>query len=100
MQKVSNIEIKKTSNILRALNHPLRQQIIADIWSAGNTLNVTGVQIMLKLDQSIVSQHLAILRKANIVKSRTVGKNRYYSVNNAEIDRVNTLCKQINNQKN
>lgn len=101
MQNILNNEIKKTSNILRALNHPLRQRILSDIYNSNNKLSVTGVQIKLRpiagMVQSVVSQHLAILRTANLVETERLGKNIYYSVNHAEIDRVNALCKQINN---
>ena len=92
-----NIEIKKSTNILRALNHPLRQQILKDIHTRNNRICVGDLYVSLGIEQSVMSQHLAILRRAKIVTAKRSGKNVYYSVDNTEINRVASLCKLINN---
>ena len=97
MTNLINIEIKKSTNILRALNHPLRQQIIQDIMVAHNKTSVTDLYVRLRIDQSVASQHLGILRRAKVVVAKRSGKHIYYSVDNNEIMRVGSLCKLINN---
>ena len=100
MTKIINSEIKKTQNILKALNHPLREQILADIWNNKNSINVTDLQIKLrtgaKIEQSVVSQQLSILRNAKLVTKERKGKYIFYSVDLNEISRLEFLVQQIN----
>ena len=78
--KVDFVNLKKAAMILRALNHKLRQQIVKLI-DENKKLTVTEIYIKLRLEQSVASQHLAILRRAGIVKTTRDGKFIYYSVN-------------------
>jgi DNA-binding transcriptional ArsR family regulator len=86
--------IKKAAMVLRALNHMLRQQILKTIHE-NKSINVTQLYIKLRLEQSVASQHLAILRKAGIVSTETVGKTRLYSINTARIEEVNEFAKNL-----
>ena len=78
--KLDLLELKKAAVILRALNHKLRQQILKLIDENGK-ITVTDIYVKLRLEQSVASQHLAILRKAGFVKTTREGKFIYYSVN-------------------
>ena len=64
--KVDFLNLKKGALILRALNHKLRQQIIR-LLDENKKLTVTEIYVHLRLEQSVASQHLAILRRAGIV---------------------------------
>jgi DNA-binding transcriptional ArsR family regulator len=77
--------------ILRALNHKLRQQIIR-ILDENKRLTVTELYVQLRLEQSVASQHLAILRRAGIVKTERDGKFIYYTVNN---NRISDIMKSV-----
>src|SRR5579862_5730673 len=77
--KVDFINLKKAAMILRALNHKLRQQIVR-ILDEHKKLTVTELYIQLRLEQSVASQHLAILRRAGVVKTEREGKFIYYTV--------------------
>ena len=94
--KIDLQNVKKAALILRALNHKLRQQILKLIDDQGK-MTVTEIYVQLRLEQSVASQHLAILRKAGFVKTERDGKFIYYSVNDTrleELDRfVNDLLK-------
>lgn len=70
---------KKALHILRAINHPLRLDIIKLIDLKGS-LTVTQILIALKIEQSSTSQHLAILRRAGFVTTKKVGKSVHYSL--------------------
>ena len=85
--KVDFLNLKKAAMILRALNHKLRQQIVKLI-DENKKLTVTEIYIRLRLEQSVASQHLAILRRAGIVKTSRDGKFIYYSVNSARVDDI------------
>ena len=86
--KVDLLNVKKAALILRALNHKLRQQIIKLIDEQGK-MTVTDIYVKLRLEQSVASQHLAILRKAGFVKTVRDGKFIYYSVNGSRIVELN-----------
>ena len=82
--KVDFLNLKKAAMILRALNHKLRQQIIR-ILDENKKLTVTELYVQLRLEQSVASQHLAILRRAGVVKTERDGKFIYYTINNSRI---------------
>jgi ArsR family transcriptional regulator, virulence genes transcriptional regulator len=85
--KVDFVNLKKAAMILRALNHKLRQQIVKLI-DEHKKLTVTEIYIKLRLEQSVASQHLAILRRAGVVKTTRDGKFIYYSVNASRIEGI------------
>ena len=77
--------------VLRAINHNLRQRIIDLLEDAGE-MTVTDIYVALRVEQSIASQHLSILRKAQIVDGRREGKYIHYSLN---MDRMAYLAEVI-----
>jgi ArsR family transcriptional regulator, virulence genes transcriptional regulator len=85
--KVDFVNLKKAAMILRALNHKLRQQIVKLI-DENKRLTVTEIYIKLRLEQSVASQHLAILRRAGIVKTTRDGKFIHYSVNSDRVEGI------------
>ncbi len=92
--KVDLLEVKKAALVLRALNHKLRQQILKMIDESGK-MTVTELYVKLRLEQSVASQHLAILRKAGFVKTERDGKFIYYSVNINRMQELNEFVKQL-----
>jgi DNA-binding transcriptional ArsR family regulator len=78
--KVDFVQTKKAALILRSINHKLRQQIIK-LLDENQKMTVTEIYVKLRLEQSVASQHLAILRRAGIVATTRDGKFIYYSVN-------------------
>ena len=85
--KIDYYNVKKAALILRALNHKLRQQLIKLI-EEENKITVTEIYVRLKLEQSVASQHLAILRRAGIVSTSRDGKFIFYSVNYTRLAEV------------
>lgn len=86
--------IKKSSLIIRSLNHKLRQAII-DLIAENQKMTVTEIYVKLRIEQSVASQHLAILRRANMVKTVRDGKFIYYSLNADYINHVNRLAAEL-----
>ena len=82
--KVDFLNLKKGAMILRALNHKLRQQMVR-LLDENKRLTVTELYIQLRLEQSVASQHLAILRRAGIVKTERDGKFIYYTISSNRI---------------
>jgi Predicted transcriptional regulators len=73
-------KIKAAAHILRALSHPLRLKIISTIEENGGRANVGQIFETLKAEQSLVSQHLRILRQANLVSTKREHKFIFYSL--------------------
>jgi DNA-binding transcriptional ArsR family regulator len=92
--KIDFFQLKKTALILRALNHKLRQQIF-NLLELRGKLTVTDIYVELKLEQSVASQHLAILRTAGIVKTEREGKFVYYKLNHERISQIDSATKQF-----
>ena len=86
--------IKKAAMVLRALNHKLRQQIIITIYE-NKRLTVTQIYVKQRLEQSVASQHLSILRKAGIVSAERDGKFIYYTINPSRIIEINQYSKNL-----
>lgn len=86
--------LKKAALVLRAINHKLRQQILKLIDESGK-MTVTEIYVKLRLEQSVASQHLAILRKAGFVKTDRDGKFIYYSVNAERLEELNRFVKDL-----
>ena len=92
--KIDGIQLKKASLIFRAINHKLRQQIIKFINQNGK-ITVTQIYVKLRLEQSVASQHLAILRKAGFVKTERDGKFIYYSVDHNRLAEVHKIAHEL-----
>ncbi len=88
-------QVKKAQMALRALNHKLRQQILTTIEKA-DVITVTAIYVKLRIEQSVASQHLAILRKARIVNTTRKGKCIYYTVNFERIAQIEKYVGELN----
>ncbi|MEO6167381.1 MAG: metalloregulator ArsR/SmtB family transcription factor [Chitinophagales bacterium] len=89
---------KKGLSRIKALAHPLRLSIIAFIDKNGE-INVNKIYRSLKLEQSITSQHLKILRTAELVKYRRDGKRIYYSIHYSNVKQLMNTIKKFESKK-
>jgi len=92
--KLDFLHMKKTMLILRALNHKLRQQIVR-ILDERKKVTVTEIYVELRLEQSVASQHLAILRRAGLVTASRDGKFIHYSINFKRIKEINGFVEEF-----
>jgi len=92
--KVDLLHSKKAAMILRALNHKLRQQIVKLI-DEQQKMTVTEIYVKLRLEQSVASQHLAILRRAGIVITTREGKFIFYTVDYNRLEQINLFVEQL-----
>ena len=92
--KIDYYNVKKVALILRALNHKLRQQLLKLI-EEEKKITVTEIYVRLKLEQSVASQHLAILRKAGIVTTQRDGKFIFYIINHKRIDEISAFVNEL-----
>lgn len=71
------------SEFFKALAHPTRIRILERL--AGTEVCVCDLVPDLGLEQSNVSQHLAVLRKQNIIAARKAGLQVLYSIKHPEV---------------
>ncbi len=91
---INLLDIKKTALIIRAVNHKLRQQMLKII-DEHKKITVTELYQKLFLEQSVASQHLAVLRKAGFVKTHREGKFIFYSINPVRFQELNESIHKI-----
>jgi len=88
------VELRKAVLVLRAINHKLRQQII-ELLEKTDKMTVTDIYVQLRLEQSVASQHLALLRKAGVVNTERNGKFVYYSLNKDRLAQIFGLVDEL-----
>jgi ArsR family transcriptional regulator, virulence genes transcriptional regulator len=89
------LELKKADLVVKALNHRLRLAILKVLAEKPKS-PVTSIYSKLKLEQSVASQHLAIMRRAGIVLAEREGKFIYYSIDAARVIDILKLAKMLN----
>ncbi len=87
-------ELRKAVLVLRAVNHKLRQSVI-DLLEENDRMTVTDIYIKLRLEQSVASQHLAILRRAGVVVTDRQGKFIYYSLDKDRLKQISGLVEEL-----
>ncbi len=74
------------SALLKAMSNQQRLLILCQL--AGSELSVGDLRARLELSQSALSQHLALLREGDLVKTRRVAQTIYYSLPDGPVQRV------------
>jgi ArsR family transcriptional regulator len=89
-QKILNENLsvlEDEADLLKAVAHPIRLCIVKGLL-AEEGCNVSEMQSCLNIPQSTLSQHLAKLREAGILKSERNGLERNYYVVNDQIVKI------------
>ena len=80
------MDLRKTATLLKAMANIKRLEIL--FYLRHSELSVSDLQKRLKLGQSALSQHLAVLRKAGIVQTRRDKQHIFYRLGNAQIKKL------------
>ncbi|MBM60737.1 MAG: transcriptional regulator [Rhodospirillaceae bacterium] len=99
MARLPDIENKqsKVTAVLRAMSNAKRMRILNEL-SDGRERSVSELEgVIASLIQSALSQHLAWLRRANIVRTRRESQTIYYSIDDADVLRILRLLSHIYN---
>ena len=78
------IDYMGRAELLKALSHPVRLQIVHGLLAAG-CCNVRCMEGHIGMSQSCISQHLQKLRAAGIVEPRRVGNEVYYRAASGDV---------------
>ena len=94
--KLEHNTLRRTVLVIRSVDHKLRQQIIKMLEETPR-LTVTEIYIKLRIEQSIASQHLSILRRSGVVISKRTGKFIYYSLDKERLGQISSLVEDLTN---
>jgi DNA-binding transcriptional ArsR family regulator len=87
MARLPDIESEqsKLTTVLRAMSNAKRMRILNEL-SDGQERSVSELEgVIASLSQSALSQHLARLRRANIVRTRRESQTIYYSIDDSDV---------------
>lgn len=84
--KIAKTQAKKASSMLKLIAHKARLMILCNLVAGEKTAG--ELQQFSQLSQSAFSQHLAILRKQGLIKSRKEGLFVYYSLKDTKIAKI------------
>lgn len=87
-------ELRKMLLLTRALEHELRKKMV-NLLAVQKKMTVTELYVKLKVEQSVASQHLAVLRRSGVVSAERNGKNIYYALNKSQLDKIAAFVSQI-----
>jgi DNA-binding transcriptional ArsR family regulator len=88
------LDLKKAARVVRDVNHTLRQQMLRRLHQKGK-MAVSELYVKMRLEQSVASRHLAILRKANLVNADRLEKFICYPVSYKRLDEVHHFASQL-----
>lgn len=79
--------------ITRALNHPIRIQILYYL-NDNQKSSVNNLVKQFDVSQPAISRHLRILEEAKLVKSERVRQERYYSLEDKHVIKILDILRQ------
>lgn len=100
MQKSDQVElierdehIEQASRALRAMSHPLRLKILCVL--GNKEVSVQDIVEMVGTTQSNISQHLAILREKDVLRTRKDANRVYYRVSDPRTLKLIGLMREL-----
>jgi DNA-binding transcriptional ArsR family regulator len=85
------VDYEEISDTFKALAHPARLEMVVGL--IRDECNVGQIQRALGLPQSTISQHLRVLRNANVIKGRREGTKTCYRVIDARVRKFVKIIK-------
>ena len=84
----SNFDLlmNRASDVFQALSHPLRLSICFELGTAEQS--VSQLCDSLRQPQHSISQHLALLRKQNVVNARKQSRQVFYQISDPQVQKV------------
>ena len=97
MKTKVNLDVRKLDyacELMRAVAHPLRLRILEFI-DQNDNVNVNKIYDALRIEQSVTSQHLSILRSAGVIETSKTGRYVHCTIIYDVIERVERAVKRF-----
>jgi ArsR family transcriptional regulator len=94
LSPVNRQRLKVSTAIMRALAHPLRIRMLTYIDECESAC-VNDIFQALQIKQAVASQHLRVLRQAELVYTKRQGKFIFYALHYDKIGRASDIAKLI-----
>ena len=78
--------MNRASDVFQALSHPIRLSICFELSTAEQS--VSQLCNALRQPQHSISQHLALLRKQNVVNARKQSRQVFYQISDPQVQKV------------
>lgn len=85
-----SIQVNQLADLAKVLSHPARISIINFIGDCDGCL-CKDISEAIKLAQPTTSQHLQIIKKSGLLKSKFEGKSQYYTLNKERLSKLKDL---------
>ncbi len=84
---------KLQAGVCKAMANPIRMEIVYALKEGEKSVNELAQST--GLTKSNVSQHLAVLKSASMVKARREGQSKYYSIANEKLLEACRLMREV-----
>ncbi len=82
-----SVHVNQLADLAKVLSHPARISILNYIGDCDGCL-CKDISEKIRLSQPTTSQHLQVIKKAGLLKSKFEGKSQYYRIN---VDKLSML---------
>ena len=90
---LSEEQVNSTAELLKSIAHPIRLEILCFLME--DEKNVGEIERQFNSTISNISQHLTILRKANIISRRKEANYMYYSIKDVNVQSLIKTLKDL-----
>lgn len=90
---MNNQQVSKAARVLKALANEKRLKVLYYI--ADEELSVGKIEKLVGLSQSALSQHLAVLRAENLVKTRREAQTIVYEIKDNKVREILKLLQKL-----
>jgi len=82
--QLNDLQVEKATEILKSIAHPIRMKILCFLMNGEK--HVGAIEQQFGSTISNISQHLTVLRKANIINRRKEANFMFYSLKDSKIN--------------
>ena len=90
---MNNQQVSKAARVIKALANEKRLKVLYYI--ADEELSVGKIEKLVGLSQSALSQHLAVLRAENLVKTRREAQTIFYEIKDNKVREILKLLQKL-----
>ncbi|MAL59729.1 MAG: transcriptional regulator [Flavobacteriaceae bacterium] len=85
-----SMQVNQLADLAKVLSHPARISILNYIGDCEGCL-CKDISEKIKLSQPTTSQHLQVIKKSGLLKSKFSGKSQYYTINKNKLTALKLL---------